>query len=260
MVPFAPDTLPLTPATRSWLTFFDAFTPFHGVTLAVCLTLIALWCALGRRFLALDRADHGSREQRLRTALACAFLAFQGFATVWRALPAHFTPGESIPLHLCRFAGVIAPIALLTMGRRWRALTFFWGLGLSIQGFITPMWHDGLASVAFWLYWVGHTTIIGTAVYDLAVHRYRPSARDLRFAIVLGVAVTAGIALVNIPLGTNYCYLGRGTYAGASVVDLLPPWPARPAIIIAGACALFVLMHLAASLLTRAPAPEPASP
>lgn len=265
MVPYVPDTLPMLPPARSCLNHFDAFTPFHWITVGACLALIALWCALARRLLALDRAEGSARERALRHAIAYACLAFQGFATVWRLLPAHFTLDESIPLHLCRLVGFIAPIALLTLGRRWRALTFFWGLGLSTQGYLTPMWHEGLASVAFWLYWVGHTMIIGAAAYDLAVLGYRPSARDLRFAALLGVAVTLAISLVNIPLGTNYCYLGRADYAGASVVDLLGRWPVRPIVIIAGGVFIFVLLYLVSTLLPRpgarpsAPHPEPAS-
>lgn len=257
MPPFPPDTPDFAPAAPTWLTRFDAFGPFHAVALGSCLAIIIVWCALGRRLRALDTLDGGRREPRARTGVALLFLAWQGFATAWRLLPGQFDLHESLPLHLCRLAGVIAPVALLTLDRRARALTFFWGLGLSTQGYLTPMWHDGLATVAFWLYWAGHTVIVGSAVYDLAVLGYRPGARDLGFAVALGVAVTVAIALLNLALGTNYCYLGRADYAGTSVADLLGDWPVRPIAIITLAAGFFAVMHALSRLLPAPRRPEP---
>lgn len=229
-------------ADRSWLTHFDAFTPFHWTTLSVCIAIFIAWCWAGRRLLAQDRLDGGGRERRFRFTLAWAFLAWQAFATAWRLLPGQFDFNESLPLHMCRIVGWATPLAMLTMHWRLRAVVFFWGLGLSTQGLFTPMWHDGLASVAFWLYWVGHVIIIGGALYDLTVHAYRPGWRDLGFASLAGVVLCVGIALFNARCGTNYCYLGKGDYEGTSIVDVLGDWPARPAAIIGGALVIFLLM------------------
>lgn len=259
-----PERLISTTAPRgaSWVERFDAFTLFHWTTLTACLALIGAWCVAGAVLKRRDAKDNGGRERAFRRALAWAFLAWQAFATVWRVLPGNFDINESLPLHLCRFVGVIAPIAMLTMRWRWRAIVFFWGLGLSTQGMLTPMWNDGLGSVAFWLYWVGHVIIIGAAVYDIAVHRYAPRLHHLGFAVVSGVALTVGIAAFNVACGTNYCYLGRGDYAGSSVVDHLGDWPARPAIIIGGAAFVFLVMYLialgvrrVAGAIGRTPAP-----
>ncbi len=234
------------PEDPTWLNHFDAFSAFHWTTLGVCIALIVAWCVAGHRLAGEDRVDGGSRERRFRRALAWSFVAWQVFATIWRVLPGNFDINESLPLHLCRIVGWIAPVALLTMHWRWRAVVFFWGIGLSTQGFFTPMWHDGLASVAFWLYWVGHVIIIGTGVYDLAVLGYRPRLNHLGFASVAGVILTVGIAAFNVGCGTNYCYLGKGDYEGTSVVDHLGNWPARPAIIIGGSVFVFVVMYLIA--------------
>ncbi|MEQ8769683.1 MAG: TIGR02206 family membrane protein [Phycisphaerales bacterium] len=239
------------PEDRSWLNHFDAFSAFHWTTLAVCIAIITGWCVVGRALRARDASDAGDRERRFRHALAWAFIAWQAFATAWRLLPMNFDINESIPLHLCRIVGWVAPIAMLTLHWRWRAVVFFWGIGLSTQGFFTPMWHDGLASVAFWLYWVGHVIIIGSGVYDLAVLGYRPRLRHLGFASVAGVGLTVGIAAFNVACGTNYCYLGKGDYEGTSIVDHLGDWPARPAIIIGGSVFVFVVLYLIARGIER---------
>lgn len=215
------------PAQTSWWTHFEPNGAFHATTVLVCVGLIGATCWAGRRLAAGDRSDGGRREWRLRCLLGWSFLAWQAGATVWRLLPGQFDLGESLPLHLCRITGVVAPLALLTMNRRLRAITYFWGLGLSTQGFATPMWSDGLGTVAFWLYWVGHCQIVGIAIYDVTVHAYRPRLPDLAGALRLGVVFALGVTGANLLLGTNYCYLGAGSYDAPSIVDAFGPWPQR---------------------------------
>ncbi|GJM18001.1 MAG: hypothetical protein DHS20C14_02140 [Phycisphaeraceae bacterium] len=244
--PAQPELTSAADPARTWLNHFDAFSTFHWTTLGVCVGVIAIWCVIGRRLRSLDRTDAGQREPRFRSALAWSFIAWQIFATIWRVLPQNFDLNESLPLHMCRIVGWIAPFALMTLHWRLRAVIFFWGLGLSTQGFFTPMWHDGLASVAFWLYWVGHVVIIGTGIYDLTVLGYRPRLRHLGFAAIAGAILTIGIAAFNVACHTNYCYLGKGDYEGTSVVDILGDWPARPTIIIGASEILFVVMYAVA--------------
>lgn len=216
---------------------FHAFTPFHAVAVSVCILLIGLACSLGRRW-------HGSdAERRLRLGLGVFMLAFHGFGTIWRLLPGNFELDESLPLHMCRVIAWASVLAMLTGGWRWRALTFYWGVGLSTQGFVTPMWSDGIASLEFWLYWGSHTLICAAAAYDLVVHGYHPSMRDLRFACALGLTFTVGTVLFNIAAGTNYSYLGQGSYEASSVVDFLGPWPRRITRMILLAGAIFFALH-----------------
>ena len=144
---------------------------------------------------------------------------------------------------MCRVVVWAAALAMLTDSRRARAVCFFWGLGLSSQGFVTPMWNHGLASVEFWLFWVSHAQIVGVAVYSLAVLGFRPARADLVFASVSGVAFALVVIWANLALGTNYSYLGAGSYENRCVVDMLGPWPWRAPAMIAGALAIFGLLY-----------------
>lgn len=210
-----------------WLYEFRPYGLFHWVTGLVCLAVMLGWIGLGRWLVALDKRDDGSREQRFRALLAVGMLIMQAFATVWRFLPGQYDVNESWPVHLCRLVAWIAPIALWTHWRRPRALLYFWGLGLSTQAFFTPMWGFGLASVEFWLYWGGHTFIVGAGLYEVFVHGYGPRFRDWGFAALWGLIYAAATVGLNLWLGTNYSYLGKGAYDARSVVDFLGPWPQR---------------------------------
>ncbi len=95
-----------------------------------------------------------------------------------------YTFAQSLPLQVCDLAGLVGPMALLTRKQWLRAILYFWGLGLSIQGFIQPVLKDkGLGDVEFWLFWANHTMIVGTAVYDLVALGFRPKTRDFLIAV-----------------------------------------------------------------------------
>lgn len=229
-----------------WLDHFEAFSGFHGIVAGLCVGVMALACVVGFRLRSMDLRDGGGRERRFGQAMGWSIVAWQAFATVWRVLPEQWDINESLPFHLCRWTGWIAAVCLIAgprPGYRWsRTLMFFWGLGLSVQGIITPMWDHGAASVEFWLYWVGHLQIVGVAVYDLAVRGYEPRRRDLRLAVAAGLGFVLLTVAVNLGLGTNYSYLGRWNYEKASVVDRLGPFPGRVFAMAGGACVLFVVM------------------
>lgn len=238
---------------RGWLDHFEAFSAFHGVVVGACVLVIVAACAVGRGLRRLDRLDRGGRggrEARFAAGMGWTIAGWQAFATVWRVLPGQWDLNESLPFHLCRWTAWIAAACLIAgerAGWRWtRAVMFFWGLGLSVQGFITPMWSFGAGSVDFWLYWLAHLQIVGVAVYDLAVRGFVPRGRDLGVAAGLGVAFVVLVAGVNAGLGTNYSYLGSWDYEKASVVDRLGPYPERVFKMAGGALVLFVVMYLVA--------------
>lgn len=220
----------------SWAREFHAYSAFHAVTLAACALAIFGACLAGRRL-------SPSGERRWRRSIGWSIVAFQTFAALWRVAPGSFDLHESLPLHMCRVVVWAAALTMLTESRRARTICFFWGLGLSSQGFLTPMWNHGLASVEFWLFWVSHAQIVGVAVYSLAVLGYRPARSDLIFASVAGIGFALGVIGVNLALGTNYSYLGAGTYQNRCVVDMLGPWPWRAPAMIAGALAIFGVLY-----------------
>ncbi|MFI4898809.1 MAG: TIGR02206 family membrane protein [Phycisphaerales bacterium JB059] len=220
----------------SWAREFHAYSAFHAVTLAVCALAIFGACLGGRR---LSR----SGERVWRRTIGWSIVAFQSFAALWRVAPGSFDLNESLPLHMCRVVVWAAALAMLTESRRARTICFFWGLGLSSQGFVTPMWNHGLASVEFWLFWVSHAQIVGVAAYALTVLGYRPVRADLFFASWSGVVFALVVIGANLALGTNYSYLGAGTYENRCVVDLLGPWPWRAPAMIAGALAIFGVLY-----------------
>ncbi|MCR9076664.1 MAG: TIGR02206 family membrane protein [bacterium] len=223
--------------TYDWASEFRAFTTFHWLVFAICVGSMALLCVIGKRLLRRGE-DH---EARFRKLLAWSIILSQGFIFARRFV--YFDLQDSLPLHMCRLGVIIAAWQLLTLDRRARSLTLFWGLGLSSQIFFTPYLDVGYGHLSFWIYWLNHVQIVGVAIYDIVVLGYRPRFRDLRFATLAGVIYALITIGLNVLLGTNYSYLGEGQHDGSSIVDKLGPFPQRTIWMIVGAFVIFCLIY-----------------
>lgn len=199
---------------------FGLFSAGHLLTVAACCAVIAALLLLGRRW------RGTSRERRLRLAWACPIFATQAAGIVYWLLPPNFEWGVSLPLQMCDVSAVLAPFALLTQNRPCRAVLFFWGLVMSWIAFVIPALERGPGEFAFWLFWVGHTQILGSALYDVAVLGYRPTWRDYRWMLLPNLIGLAIVVPLNFLAGTNYWYIGDVVTPG-SPAPLFGPWPLR---------------------------------
>lgn len=232
----APTTL--YPPPYNWGTEFHAFTAQHWATLAVFFGLMAGSCWLGRRW----KGRH--RERVLRQAWISTTLSWQLAAVVWYLLPANFEPGESWPLHLCDLAAWVAPFALLTQRRWLRSLLYFWGIGLCTQAFFTPIVEGGHADIHYWLFFVGHTQIVGSALYDVVVLGYRPRLRDWGVMTLITLGWMVVVTTLNIAFDLNYGYTGNTKPGGPTLINYFGPWPWRiGTLLLAGqvACGLIYI-------------------
>ncbi len=254
--PATPTTAPASTA-YDWAVEFHAFTLQHLATLTLFVGLMVGACWLGRKWLregggggggggkrvpslargALQKTgpgvsrpahpDHPDREWRLRLLWVWTTIAWQTMATVWYLLPRNFDWYESLPLHLCDLAAWVAPLALLTQKRWLRTLLYFWGIGLSTQAFLTPVVEGGHGDFRYWLFFIGHTQIVGSALYDVVVLGYRPRLRDWGIVTLLTLAWIVPVTAFNLLMDVNYGYTGRMTPGGTTVLDYLGPWPWR---------------------------------
>jgi hypothetical integral membrane protein (TIGR02206 family) len=221
---------------------WEVFAPFSGlhlVTVAVCALLIALLAMAGRALQA------GPGEAKLRRSWALFALAYWFAYVIWWNWNGIDLYG-GLPLHLCDFNGLVAPLALLTLNRWARATLYFWSFTLTLQAFVQPLLSDGPALLPFWAFWAGHTIIMASAVYDLVVLEFRPDWRDLGRVLVVSLAYVAVVTPVNLELGTNYGFIGNPP-AEKSIppfINAMGPWPRRAFIVMGLAIVGFVITLL----------------
>lgn len=223
---------------QDWSVFVP-YTGLHLTTVIVCFSLIALAIYAGRQ------APTAAAERQLRHAIAWfGLIVWVAYNTAWNwnGIDLH----EGLPLQLCDVGGIVAPLALLTLHPWLRAALYFWTFTLTIQAFIQPTVTQGPASPLFWGFWAAHTIIVGCAVYDLIVLRFRPQWADLKRAYAVSGAYVAAVLPVNLMIGANYGFVGNppDDRPIPPFVAMLGPWPGRAVILVGLAGLAFLLVLL----------------
>lgn len=177
-------------------------------------------------------------------AVGWAYLAAWFTTYAFLLFPPLHEPAKTYPLQLCHLTALAAAVLLVTRWQWLRPLVYFWGIALSTQALLTPALAEGPALYPFWFFWITHGLIIVVALYDVAVHGYRPRWRDYGIACAGAALYVAAILPLNLAFGWNYGFVGPSRPESRSIVDLLGAWPERLVpivLIVAAAMALLML-------------------
>ena len=216
---------------------FVPYSRVHLIAVCICALAVIGLAGAGRRLCR-------PHEAILRRVLGIFGITYWISYNIWWNRNGLIPAG--LPLHICDLAGLVAPLALLTLNRWLRAILYFWAFTLTVQAFIQPNLVHGPATAVFWLFWLQHTIIIAYAFYDLVVLRFRPDWRDLGRVYIVSAIYLAAIIPVNLLLGSNYGFIGNPPPPDKipPFVDILGPWPQRALIVVALAAAGFALLAL----------------
>lgn len=197
------------------------FTAEHGLIVVACASLTFSACVVGHHL-----HGHG-RGRAMDITLGCLgiahWLAYLLFALTREDKPWQY----AIPLQMCDLVGLTAPLAWIVRSRTLSILTYFFGIGLSSQAFLTPVVERGPGSGEFWFFFGAHTFIVGGAAYEVFARNLRITGRDLRMAILVGVVYVVLMIIVNAVFQTNFAYVGKSSGGRATIADALGPWPLR---------------------------------
>lgn len=212
---------------------FVAYGPSYWAVIAVFAAGAVLLVWLGRR-----QSDAAARRLG-RVAGIVTVLIYLG-----AALNALNPPGLawSVPLHLTDLATVTAAYAMWSQ-RQWAfALTYYWGLVLSVQALISPVLRGpDFPHYQFLGFWAIHLLVVWAAIYLTWGRGMRPSWRDYRITLTVTAVWAAVTVAFNSIAGTNYGFLNRKP-DNASLLDLMGPWPVYPMVGFALVAAVWAAM------------------
>ncbi|MGH3670818.1 MAG: TIGR02206 family membrane protein, partial [Pseudonocardiaceae bacterium] len=101
--------------------------------------MIAVFIVVAAALVTAGRRCRGTpAERRLSWTLAVVFAVFLVSVEIYWLLPWQVTSKFALPLQLCDLAGIAAVWALCSYSSTAFALTYFWGLTLTSQAFISP--------------------------------------------------------------------------------------------------------------------------
>jgi hypothetical integral membrane protein (TIGR02206 family) len=194
---------------------FVLFGPAHLAMLAIA--------ALAPLLLAWAARLRPSLDRPIRMGLAALLL---GGWIAWYLLfwsRGWLTLNNGLPLNLCDWAAVILILALITKRPFAYELGYFWGLGGSLQGLVTPDIAYDFPDPQFIFFAVNHAGII-TALLYLTFTGMRPRAASLPRVAAATLAYALVVGIADFLLHINYGFLAAKP-SNASVMDFLSPWP-----------------------------------
>lgn len=224
----------------SWVHQFEPFSVTHACVVLVFVVLVTAMVALRRHHdVALLPASCGAMDNAVGW-IGLTAAVFVQVVTLW---PSRFDVLTSLPLHVCDICMFVAPASLLLGWPALRGIGYFWGIGLSSMSFVIPDLRFGPGDFQFWVFWIAHTMIVGTAVYDITARGYRPRFRDWLISVRFGLVYTAVVFIVDLIWHLNYGYVGQTYGNQKSPADLMGPWPWRvPLMVLVAISAMYLLL------------------
>jgi hypothetical integral membrane protein (TIGR02206 family) len=198
---------------------FVLFGPAHLAAIALTI-LVPLALAL------LARHEHlGRHADRLaRIGLAC-FLTLGLIGWYGQMLWRHELHLDNmLPMNLCDWAEIVLVAALLTRHQFAYELGYFWGLGGTLQGVLTPPLYYDFPDAQFVFFFIQHGGVVAALLYLTLGLRMRPTSRSLPRVIAASFCYLGAAALVDWVLGANYGFL-RAKPLGQNLLTVLSPWP-----------------------------------
>jgi len=162
----------------------------------------------------------GAFDRVFAVVLVVVALSAQAF----QLTPSDFHLGSSLPLALCDFAWVAAAWALWTRARLPAAVTYYWGLTLTVQGILTPSLGQEFPHPRFFAFWALHLLVVWCAAYLSLGLGIGPHWREYRWTVAISLIWAVVAYAFDVAFDVNYGYL-RDKPGSGSLLDLLGPWP-----------------------------------
>ena len=202
------------------MTLAARFETFGGQHLA----LLGLFVVGAVAVVLLGRSQRGSDPTTFRRAFAVTVACVAVPSQAFQLTPGDFDLGSSLPLQLCDFAWLTATWALWTRAPVPIALTYYWGLTLTVQGIVTPSLAQQFPHPRFLAFWAMHLLVVWAALYLTVGLGQGPRWREYRVAVLVTLVWAVVAYGFDVALDVNYGYLVRKP-ASASLFDPLGPWP-----------------------------------
>ena len=216
----------------------NQFIPFSAQHFGVVLFLIFCGVAL------ILWAKKQNKKTQTRTGNLFAFsIAFTIiFGTFLKMYKGDFNYQEDLPLHLCSFLGLTAPLLSLTKKFVYYEVFFFLVMAGTLQSVITPDEYNYL-NFPFFRYWFVHAGLVIFMMYATFVYKMRPTLKSV-WKSFLGMQVYMLLMFVlNYFLGSNYFYTNRKPDA-ATLLDLFGDWPQYVFVVELIVIPYFLLIYL----------------
>jgi hypothetical integral membrane protein (TIGR02206 family) len=143
----------------------------------------------------------------------------------WSVITGEWSLTYSLPLHLCDAAMILAAVMLVNRNHLLFEITYFWGLGGSLQALLTPDLVDySFPHFLYIQFFAAHAAIIIAVLYMVFAEDCRPFHISIWKVLAVTNAYMLLVAPINLAVDGNYLFICHKP-AGATIMDYLGPWP-----------------------------------
>ena len=193
------------------------FRVFGFAHLAVILLIISIPFGLG---MAVRLTNSRRTDRAVGTCLAFLLVAnYLGYAAyLWQHRL--FFWKQALPFQLCDWAMITVIVALLTGRRSWTEVSYFWGIGGTLQAILTPNLQVNFPDIRAISFFIGHGGIVAGVIYLLVARRFRPTLGAVGRTLAWSQLYLVATLLVDRLTGVNYGFLLHKPVV-ASLLDYL---------------------------------------
>ena len=195
----------------------QAFRPFGLAHLVV----IALTVSVPFVLAAFVRKSRWPRSERIlgRFFAVLLLLNYVGFE-IYLATTEGLLWKKALPVQLCDWAMVAIIVSLLTGRERWLEVSYFWGIGGTLQAILTPDLKYAFPDVHFWTFFIAHSGIVVAIAFMMIVKKFRPHWFSVVRVFAWSELYFVVAFTVDLLTGENYGYLLHKPES-ASLLDIL---------------------------------------
>ena len=197
---------------------FSVYGPSHWAVFAV-FAVGAVAAGVAR-----PQADRAARRARFGRVVGALTAAIYAAAFVYALFPPDLR--WSVPLHLTDLATMVTAYAMWSQ-RHWAyALTYYWGLVLSVQALISPvLTGPDFPNYQFLGFWAIHLLVVWAAIYLTWGRGMRPGMAQLPLRGGGDADVGGGHHDVQQHRRSRTTASSTRNPRTASLLDVLGPWP-----------------------------------
>lgn len=198
---------------------FTLFSIGHTISLLL-IVFIAILLYQFRRELRTPTAN-----KWFRYSLAAVLVISDLTLHAWLISTERWTLDYALPLQLCSISLYCSIIMLINKNYTIFEFTYLIGLGGAIQALLTPdLGHYTYPHFRTFQFFIAHGAIVLACIFMIFVEKYKPTLRSLWRAFLMLNVLSLVVGIMNWLTGGNYMFLARKPQ-GASLLDLLGPWP-----------------------------------
>lgn len=130
----------------------------------------------------------------------------------------------TLPMHLCDWAAITVVLTLILKNKLLFEISYYWGLGGTIQALLTPDLNFDFPHAAFFVFFIMHAGIIIGIFYLIFIFKMFPSKGSIKRVFFISQIYLIVALLVNYIFGKNYGFLSHKP-SNSTLLDYFGPWP-----------------------------------